>query len=67
MLEKLCQARSGQTVIITDEEMADYFLSQFDGQAEYIGSVADLQAWCTFSNCTFTNNENGTYTITPNH
>lgn len=64
LIDKLNQARCGQTVTITDAELIENFEGQFDGLA-YLCCLADLQSWCATFSLTLTNNQNHTYTISP--
>jgi hypothetical protein len=41
------------------------FEESFDGDPGFC-SVDDVRAWCSSFSCTLTENENDTYTITPN-
>jgi len=58
------KALEGQTVTVTDQQLCDLFVDDFDNQPP-LCCAADLQSWCTTNNLTLTY-VSGVYTITPN-
>jgi len=62
LLDKLSQARQGTPVTITQEDLFENFLSQFDGLC-YQNSIADIQSWAATIGLTVAANEDNTYTI----